>query len=216
MSEQMAELHGLRDALRAISGREPAPTDVQRLIALARVLGMRKDDGMLPILAVLDTYHGIFSRLPAEMQVSAKAAADGAAEQAKARINEAVAHLVPSVEVAVSRAAEATIKRVQVGRSFWSVCTTIILLAVLFGFGELVGLQQGTAVHAHVSWAALGAAIGWRAALAAAVVGLFMLAIHEGGLDNGADRNSVIRTYTLLSVGLVGLAALILRVLGVA
>ena len=86
MDNQVTQLNGLLEALRAISGKEPAPGDVQRLMALARVLGMRGDDGMLPILAVLDTYHGIFSRLPAEMQASAKAVADGAVEQAKARI----------------------------------------------------------------------------------------------------------------------------------
>ena len=113
MDDRVTQLNGLRDALRAISGKEPAAADVQRLMALARVLGMRNDDGMLPILADLDTYHGIFSRLPAEMQASAKAAADGAAEQAKARINEAVAHLVPSVENAVARAAESTVGRVR-------------------------------------------------------------------------------------------------------
>ena len=35
----MTQLDGLREALRAISGKESAPADVQRLMALARVLG---------------------------------------------------------------------------------------------------------------------------------------------------------------------------------
>ena len=56
-------------------------------------------------------------RLPAQMQASAKAVAYGAAEQAKARINEAVAHLLPSVENAVGRAAENIVQPVHAARS---------------------------------------------------------------------------------------------------
>lgn len=175
MDDQVTQLNGLREALRAISGKEPAPTEVQRLMALARVLGMRNDDGMLPILAVLDTYHGIFSRLPAEMRASAKAAADGAAEQAKARINEAVAHLVPSVENAVARAAENTVRRVHAARSLWSVAVVVMMLAAVFGIGELVGVGFLAAVQdarANISWTDAFGPLSWRAALAGASVAM--------------------------------------------
>jgi hypothetical protein len=175
MDDQVTQLNGLREALRAITGKEPAPTEVQRLMALARVLGMRTDDGMLPILAVLDTYHGIFSRLPAEMQASAKAAADGAAEQAKARINEAVAHLVPSVENAVARAAENTVRRVHAARSLWSVAVVVMVLAAVFGIGELVGVGFLAAVQdarANISWTDAFGPLSWRAALAGASVAM--------------------------------------------
>ena len=146
-----------------------------RLMALARVLGMRHDDGMLPILAVLDTYHGIFARLPSEMQASAKAAADGAAEQAKARINEAVAHLVPSVEYAVARAAEGTVRRVHAARSLWTVAVVVMLLTAVFGLGELIGVGFLTALQdarAHLSWADALVPLSWRAALAGASVAM--------------------------------------------
>ena len=175
MDDQVRQLNGVREALRTISGKEPAPSDVQRLMALARVLGMRTDDGMLPILAVLDTYHGIFSRLPAEMQASAKAAADGAAEQAKARINEAVAHLVPSVENAVARAAENTVRRVHAARSLWSVAVVVMVLAAVFGIGELVGVGFLAAVQdarANISWTDAFGPLSWRAALAGASVAM--------------------------------------------
>ena len=175
MDNQVTQLNGLREALRAISGKEPAPADVQRLRALARVLGLRNDDGMLSILAVLDTYHGIFSRLPAEMRASAKAAADGAAEQAKARINEAVAHLVPSVENAVARAAENTVGRVHAARSLWSVAIVVMLLTAVFGLGELIGAGFLTAVqdaHANLSWTDAFGPLSWRAALAGASVAM--------------------------------------------
>ncbi len=175
MDNQVTQLDGLREALRAISGKEPAPADVQRLMALARVLGMRHDDGMLPILAVLDTYHGIFSRLPAEMQASAKAAADGAAGQAKARINEAVAHLVPSVESAVARAAENTVRRVHAARSLWTVAVVVMILTAVFGLGELIGAGFLAAVQdarANLSWADALGPLSWRAALAGASVAM--------------------------------------------
>ena len=175
MDNQVTQLGGLREALRAISGKEPAPADVQRLMALARVLGMRHDDGMLPILAVLDTYHGIFSRLPSEMQASAKAAADGAAEQAKARINEAVAHLVPSVEYAVARAAESTVRRVHAARSLWTVAVVVMILTAVFGLGELIGAGFLAAVQdarANLSWADALGPLSWRAALAGASVAM--------------------------------------------
>ena len=175
MDNQVTQLNGLREALRAISGKEPAPADVQRLMALARVLGMRNDDGMLPILAVLDTYHGIFSRLPAEMQASAKAAADGAAEQARARINEAVAHLVPSVEYAVARAAESTVRRVHAARSLWTVAVVVMILTAVFGLGELIGVGFLTALQdarTNLSWADALVPLSWRAALAGASVAM--------------------------------------------
>lgn len=175
MDNQVTQLNGLLEALRAISGKEPAPGDVQRLMALARVLGMRGDDGMLPILAVLDTYHGIFSRLPAEMQASAKAAADGAAEQAKARINDAVAHLVPSVENAVARAAENAVGRVHAARSLWSVAVVVMILTAVFGVGELIGAGFLAAVQdarANISWADAFGPLSWRAALAGASVAM--------------------------------------------
>ena len=175
MDNQVTQLNGLREALRAISGKEPAPAEVQRLMALARVLGLRNDDGMLSILAVLDTYHGIFSRLPAEMEASAKAAADGAAEQAKARINEAVAHLVPSVENAVARAAEATVRRVHAARSLWSVAVVVMILTAVFGIGELIGVGFLTALQdarTNLSWADALVPLSWRAALAGASVAM--------------------------------------------
>ena len=175
MDDQVTQLNGLRDALRAISGKEPAPADVQRLMALARVLGMRTDDGMLPILAVLDTYHGIFSRLPGEMRASAKAAADGAAEQAKARVTEAVAQLVPAVEHVVARAAENTVRRVHAARSLWSVAVVVMVLAAVFGVGELVGVGFLDAVQdarANISWAGAFGPLSWRAALAGASVAM--------------------------------------------
>lgn len=175
MDDQVTQLNGLREALRTISGTEPAPGDVQRLMALARVLGMRTDDGMLPILAVLDTYHGIFARLPAEMRASAKAAADGAAEQAKARVTEAVAHLVPAVEHAVAQAAENTVRRVHAARSLWSVAVVVMVVAAVFGVGELVGVGFLDAVRdarANISWADAFGPLSWRAALAGASVAM--------------------------------------------
>ena len=175
MDNQVTQLNGLREALRAISGKEPAPAEVQRLMALARVLGLRNDDGMLSILAVLDTCHGIFSRLPAEMEASVKAAADGAAEQAKARINEAVAHLVPFVENAVARAAENTVGRVHAARSLWTVAVVVMILTAVFGLGELIGAGFLTAVrdaHANLSWTDAFGPLFWRAALAGASVAM--------------------------------------------
>lgn len=177
MDEQVAQLHGLQEALRTISGTKPAPADVQRLMALARVLGLRNDDGMLTILAVLDTYHGIFSRLPEEMRASAKTAADSAAEQAKARVTEAVAHLVPAVQQAVERTVENTVRRIHAARSLWSVVVVVMSLAGVFCSGELVGIGFLDAVkhaHASISWGDAFEPLSWRAALAGASVAMGM------------------------------------------
>jgi hypothetical protein len=175
MADQATQLSNIGRAIETITGRAAAPAEIQRLLAIACVLGMREDDGMLPILAVLDAYHGIFSRLPAEMKSAAKAATDGAAAQAKDRVAEAVSHLVPTVESAVERTAAGVVRRIYVARSLWSIAVVVMILAAVFFVGELIGagfLHAVQAARANLSWFDAFGPLSWRAGLAAAAVAL--------------------------------------------
>ncbi len=173
MADQATQLSNIGRAIETITGRAAAPGEIQRLLAIARVLGLREDDGMLPILAALDAYHGIFSRLPAQMKSAAKAAADGSAAQAKDRVAEAVSHLVPTVESAVERTAAGVVRRVHVARSLWSIAVVVMILAAVFFVGELIGagfLHAVRDARANLSWFDAFGPLSWRAGLAAAAV----------------------------------------------
>lgn len=55
----------LNKAVQMIAGVPVTPATIQRIQAIAHSLGMSENDAMLPILVMLDTYHGAFSGAPA-------------------------------------------------------------------------------------------------------------------------------------------------------
>ena len=192
MADQATQLSNIGRAIETITGRAAAPGEIQRLLAIARVLGMREDDGMLPILAALDAYHGIFSRLPAQMQSAAKAAADGAAAQAKDRVAEAVSHLVPTVQSAVERAAAGVVRRVHVARSLGSIAIVVMILAAVFLAGELIGagfLRAVRDARANLSWFDALGPLSWRAGLAAAAVAVGIWGYYDYTGTSGEERS---------------------------
>lgn len=55
----------LNKAVQMIAGVPVTPATIQRIQAIAHSLGMSENDAMMPILVMLDTYHGAFSGAPA-------------------------------------------------------------------------------------------------------------------------------------------------------
>lgn len=199
----------LRASIQLITGTEPTPQTLQRVQAIAHALGIPANDAMFPILVMLDSYHGAFSKLPAAVAESNKLAAEQsarqAASQAQAAVNKAVAALVPTVEQAVGRAAVGAVRRIQFGRSMFSIVAAMLVLAVAFGLGWVAGAQiLEAAQNKSISWALFWNATQWGIGLGVAAGSLLLYALTGAGEGEGTGWHAVAG---LSGLGLVGLLA---------
>ena len=171
----------------------------------------------MAILAALDTYHGAFSRLPENVSKAcdevAELSAKNASEQAQAKMNTAVALLVPTVEKAVEEAARHTVERIQIGHSLYSIFLGLASLGFMFVFGWICGahlftqyqLGNMTAVYFwSQTWSGLGLGVAGSALL---IYGITYRSINVWNRD--ADG-----VWTWRQVGLIFLGAAILLALG--
>ena len=151
--------------IREISGKEPTPEYVNRIEAIAHRMGLERDDPYMPMLVVLEWYHGAYSRLPAEVAKgctdAAKQAAETASALAQTNMSNAVAELVPTFEKKFKEAASAAVDRIQLGRSLLSIFAGMVALGffflggVLLGSHVLVEFQNGNLTTAQM-WHELG------------------------------------------------------------
>lgn len=145
----------MRDAIKQITGKEPSDTEIQKVMAIAHALDMPAHDPMIAILVMLDTYHGIYTDLPGNVSKSVSETAKNAATIAEADMVKAVSKLVPTVSDAVSKAAQNTMDRIQIGQSLWTMWASTITVGVIVTIGFLCGADVFTSyAHGHLSaWA---------------------------------------------------------------
>jgi hypothetical protein len=200
-------------AIKLITGEEPTPEQVHRILAIAHSLDIPGNDAMLAILAALDIYHGAFSSLPANVSRAcdevAERSAKNASEQAQAKMNSAVALLVPTVERAVEKAARDTIDRIQIGRSLYSIFLGLAALGSMFVFGWICGahllisFQLGKITMAYFwsqTWPGLGLGV---AAPALLIYGLTWMN------HNDEYKKPTAAQWIISGLGMVGIAVLI-------
>ena len=173
----------LKAAMKLIAGREPTPEELHRIMAIAHSLDIPVHDAMFPILVELDTYHGIFSRLPGEIarktQKSAEDAAQKAAAQAQSKVNAAVADLIPSISGQLADAAGAAVRQAQVGRSMITVWGSMGLVGLVFSVGYFSGARElSAAQRGQFPWDVFLTDAGTRIGLGISAPSLVML----GGL----------------------------------
>ena len=173
----------LKAAMKLIAGREPTPEELHRIMAIAHSLDIPVHDAMFPILVELDTYHGIFSRLPGEIarktQKSAEDAAQKAAVLAQEKVNAAVADLIPSISGTLAEAAGAAVRQAQVGRSMITVWGSMGLVGLVFSVGYFSGARELSAARGgQFPWDVFLADAGTRIGLGISAPSLVML----GGL----------------------------------
>ncbi|CDW96497.1 MULTISPECIES: hypothetical protein [unclassified Thiomonas] len=199
----------LRASIQLITGAEPTPQTLQRVQAIAHALGIPANDAMFPILVMLDSYHGAFSKLPADVAASNKQAAEQsarqAAAQAQAEVNKAVAALVPTVEQAVGRAAAGAVRRIQFGRSMFSLVAAMLVLAVAFGLGWVAGAQiLYTAEAGKLAWSMFLTQSGSGIGLGVAAGSLLLYALTGAGEGEGTGWHAAAGLAGLSLVGLLG------------
>ena len=173
----------LKAAMKLIAGREPTPEELHRIMAIAHSLDIPVHDAMFPILVELDTYHGIFSRLPGEIarktQKSAEDAAQKAAVLAQSKVNAAVADLIPSISGQLADAAGAAVRQAQVGRSMITIWGAMGLVGLVFSVGYFSGARElSAAQRGQFPWDVFLTDAGTRIGLGISAPSLVML----GGL----------------------------------
>ena len=173
----------LKTAMKLIAGREPTPEELHRIMAIAHSLDIPVHDAMFPILVELDTYHGIFSRLPGEIarksQKSAEDAAQKAAVLAQEKVNAAVADLIPSISGTLAEAAGAAVRQAQVGRSMITIWGAMGLVGLVFAVGYFSGARELSAARrGQFPWDVFLTDAGTRIGLGISAPSLVML----GGL----------------------------------
>jgi hypothetical protein len=203
--------------IKELSGQEPTPADVNRIEAIAHRMGIDRDDPYMPMLAVLEWYHGAYSRLPAEVAqgctAAAKNAADTASTLAQTNMNNAVAQLVPSVEHAVEKAARTAVQRIKIGTSLFTIWFGMCSLGLMFGVGWLAGAHIFAALHdKDITVENFWQYTGWGIGIGITSPGLLIF-----GVTDYLNSSEKITAFQVLMTGLgvCGILILFLRVLGI-
>lgn len=205
----------LKKSINLITGTEPTSQQLQRIQAIAHELDIPSNDAMFPILVMLDSYHGAFSRLPAEVAAKNKQAAEqsaqNAATAAQAEVNRAVAALIPSIENAVTDTVVSTVRRIQLGDTMLYFFLGTIGLTFMFALGWVMGAHIFTAAETgKISWDAFFSKSGWGIGIGAAVPGLLLI----WGFNFGDSEEKIWWQWLIGVLGLGGAALLVLNFVG--
>ncbi len=202
-----------------IMGEKPSPERLQRVGAIAHAFDIPHTDPMMAIIAAFECYYGAFSQFPKEITEritkAADEAANSAAVQAKAQITEAVAALVPSVERAVGNAAATTVKRLQIGRSIFTIWAGLCVLGLVFGFGWLAGSHVFSSLQNHViSLGTFWEETGWGIGVGIVSLGLMVFGLTYYLSDTQHDAKLKQIQLIMAGVGFLGFLALVLHQVG--
>ncbi len=145
-------------AIRTISGSTPSQEDLNRLAAIAHDLDIPRNDAMMPILAALDTYHGLFREMPKAMTVAAAKAALGAETAAKQKIDGVMAELLVKAGNSISACAVAVANDTARKKMYQWISGCVVVSAICLGlFGSYMhklGYQSGFSLGAtRAEWA---------------------------------------------------------------
>ena len=177
----------LDDSFAKLLGRQPSDTERQQLYKVRDALGLKNNDALWLVLMALQHYDTLYAGIPASIKDAAQKAAGSAAVQAQAEVNKAVAALVPTVEAAVSKAASATVARIRLGNSMWSLWLGMLSLAFMMGLGWVLGAHIYTsAATGHMRWSQFFAQSGWGIGIGTAVPGLLLiwgLSLHNDNTE---------------------------------
>ncbi len=172
----------VREALKLIGGTDPTPEQIQRIQAIAHALDIPAHDAMFPILVALDSYHGVFTRLPDEVakknKKSADDSAENAAELAKNKVEAAVAELIPGISGPLAEAAGRAVRQAQVGKSMVTVWGAMMIIGFVFSVGWFFGAHALTAAQSgQFDWAKFMTDAGTRIGLGISGPSLIMLGV---------------------------------------
>lgn len=137
----------LKKIMKTISGNEPTPEQINRVMSIALDMDISKTDPMLPVLVMLDQYHGVFSELPKKMREASDTVAQGAASRSVEVVNLAVAQAVSKLGPKVGDAILKVAKDInQIDKMKWVglLALTIAIVFSIFGWiSHTTGFSSG-------------------------------------------------------------------------
>lgn len=202
----------VKEGMKLIGGMEPTPEQIHRIQAIAHSFDIPQNDALFPFMVALETYHGIFTRLPNEITKKTTAAADKAAEnaasQAKNKVDAAVAELIPSISAPLAEAAGKAVRQAQVGKSMVTVWGAMMIIGFVFSAGWFFGAHELTAAQSgKFDWSQFMTDAGTRIGLGIASPSLIML----GGLVSvGPEGKPDSLGWAFFLLGCISFIALIL------
>lgn len=129
----------VREAIKALSGKEPDDATVQRLMASAHALGVKNDDPMIMLLMLLDLHSGYVINAPQRISQAVEASAKTAVAQAQQQVNAKLAELVPTISKQLGEAVKIRARAVAWG---WVVVLTLALAGGA-AYGWRMAMEQG-------------------------------------------------------------------------
>jgi len=121
----------MREAIKQITGQEPSPEQIQRIMSIAHTLDIPSGDPMLAIMAIMDAYYGSIATVPKAMAEQADKAASVAASKAQQQVNVAVSGLLGTVSDKIAQVAKESISRTQ-DRADWITLTIEFVIVGLY------------------------------------------------------------------------------------
>lgn len=123
----------------------------QKIYRMKDALGLQSHDALWIVLFALQHHHRLYEKIPAQIEHASIESSKTAAYRAQAQINQAVAHLVPTVEAGVKNAAEQAMRQVALTNSAFTLVSAAMVAGVILVIGFVLGAgiaQQTTDVRA--------------------------------------------------------------------
>ena len=137
----------ISDGIFELTGKKATSAEVQKLLAIASVMGIKPNDPMIMLYMVFEHYNSLFSTAPDRIKDAVDGAAQNAATNAQTAVNIAVAGLIPSINKAVTSATKQCMVIVQIGSSMITVFAGFVILGLVFVLGLMYGSGVQNAMH---------------------------------------------------------------------
>ena len=156
--------------MKSISGNDPTPEQIARVIGIAHNFDIPKNDAMFPIMVMMDQYHGVFSELPDKINKavnnsvkSAERAADLIVNDASKKVQTIVAgSLEPLASAAFDKGVKQYIdlldSEATSAARFKTIIVAIATVAAVFVVGVMLGWTGGTWTQSDADATAIAAA----------------------------------------------------------
>lgn len=137
---------GLAETLEKMGGKKPTDEELRRIYTVANALGVSDNDVFLSLIAALDHYYGMYTRIPASITAASTEAAKNAKTEAMAGIAAMAAEQKKMLAAAVYASAEKAAAAAS-GKALvrWIVGGTIVGMLMLCGAGY-IGYTQGSRI----------------------------------------------------------------------
>ena len=135
----------IKTAYAKIIGSQITDKDLQRLLAIQSVLGIKNNDAIWAILLALEGYLKLYKKIPAEIKAVTEQNVEAVKEQADCKMKEAAATIVTSLEKEIQKEISKIIG--QTKTNLPQLITASLVTSLVFLGGVFVGSTVWTRVQ---------------------------------------------------------------------